>query len=132
MKGTGQLSLQQAEQNKVVLHLGQAIDAQTKKQESLAADELEHALEAGFTHPALYFDLGYLRAKSDRLESAVRHLTHSVKHKDYALGSRLLLGDILFKKGQVKPAASEYLEALKLADSTTVPADEIRRDQSIV
>ncbi len=124
MKGTGQLSLQQAEQNKVVLHLGQAIDAQTKKQESLAADELEHALDAGFTHPALYFDLGYLRAKSDRLESAVRHLTHSVKHKDYALGSRLLLGDVFFKKGQVKEAALEYFEALKLADSTTVPAEE--------
>ncbi|MGA7193478.1 MAG: tetratricopeptide repeat protein [Anaerolineales bacterium] len=124
MKGTGQLSLQQAEQTKVVLHLGQAIDAQTKKEENVAAEELEHALEAGFTHPALYFNLGYLRAKSERLESAVRNLTHSVKHNDYALGSRLLLGDIFFKKGQLREAALEYLEALKLADSTTVPAEE--------
>ena len=124
MKGTGQLSLQQAEQSKVVLHLGQAIDARSKKQDNLAAEELEHALEAGFTHPALYFNLGYLRAKSERLESAVRHLTHSVKHNDYALGSRLLLGEILFKKGDVKPAASEYLEALKLADAMTVSAEE--------
>jgi tetratricopeptide (TPR) repeat protein len=72
----------------------------------------------------LYFNLGYLRAKSERLESAVRHLTHSVKHNDYALGSRLLLGEILFKKGDVKPAASEYLEALKLADAMTVSAEE--------
>ncbi len=124
MKGTGQLSLQQAEQTKVVLHLGQAIDAQTKKQENVAAEELEHALEAGFTHPALYFNLGYMRAKSERLESAVRNLAHSVKHNDYALGSRLLLGDISLKKGQVKEAALEYLEALKLADSMTVPAEE--------
>ena len=124
MKGTGQLSLQQAEQTKVVLHLGQAIDAQTKKQENLAAEELEHAQEAGFTHPALYFDLGYLRAKGDRLESAIRNLAHSIRHKDYALGSRLLFGDILFKKGQIKAAANEYLEALKLADSMTVSADE--------
>ena len=124
MKGTGQLSLQQVEQTKVVLHLGQAIDAQTKKQDSLAAEELEHALEAGFIHPALYFNLGYMRAKSERLESAIRNLTHSVKHNDYALGSRLLLGDILFKKGQVKEASLEYLEALKLADSTTVSAEE--------
>ncbi len=124
MKGTGQLSLQQAEQTKVVLHLGQAIDAQTKKQEGLAAEELEHALEAGFTHPALYFNLGYLRAKSDRLESAVRYLAHSVKHHDYALGSRLLLGDILFKKGEIKQASLEYLEALKLADTMMVTAEE--------
>ena len=124
MKGTGQLSLQQNEQTKVVLHLGQAIDAQTKKQESLAAEELEHALEAGFTHPALYFNLGYLRAKSDRLESAVRHLARSVKHNDYALGSRMLMGDIFFKKGEVREAASEYLEALKLADLMMVSAEE--------
>jgi tetratricopeptide (TPR) repeat protein len=124
MKGTGQLSLQQAEQTKVVLHLGQAIDAQTKKQDNLAAEELERAQEAGFTHPALYFDLGYLRAQGDRLESAIRNLAHSVRHKDYALGSRLLFGDILFKKGQVKAASNEYLEALKLADSMTVSAEE--------
>ncbi len=130
VKGTGQLSLQQAEQTKVVLHLGQAIDAQTKNQDASAADELEHALEAGFNHPALYFNLGYLRAKSDRLESAIRNLTHAIKHHDYGLGSRLLLGDVYFKKGQVQSAAIEYLEALKLADSMTVSdeqADEIRQ-----
>jgi len=124
MKGTGQVSLQQSEQIKVVMHLGQAIDAQTKNQESIASEELEHALEAGFNHPALYFNLGYLRSKSARLESAIRNLTHAVKHNDYGLGSRLLLGEILFKKGQVKQAALEYLEALKLADSMTVPDDQ--------
>ncbi len=123
VKGTGALSLQQAEQTKVVLHLGQAIDAQTKDQEGLAAEELEHALEAGFSHPALYFDLGMLRARNDRLESAIRNLSHAVQHNDYGLASRLLLADILFKKGQLKDAALEYLEALKLADSMTVPAE---------
>jgi tetratricopeptide (TPR) repeat protein len=130
MRGTGQLSLQQAEQVKVVMHLGQAIDAQTKNQETLASEELENALEAGFNHPALYFNLGYLRSKGDRLESAIRNLSHAIKHHDYGLGSRLLLGEIFFKKGQTKQAALEYLEALKLADSMTVPAeqaDEIRQ-----
>lgn len=130
VKGTGALSLQQTEQTKVVLHLGQAIDAQTQNLDANAAEELEHALEAGFTHPALYFNLGYLRAKADRLESAVRNLTRAVKHNDYGLGSRMLLGEIYSKKGQVKSAAIEYLEALKLADSTTVSedqADEIRQ-----
>lgn len=130
MKGTGALSLQGNEQTKVVLFLGQAIDAQTKNQESQAAEELEHALEAGFRHPALYFDLGMLRARSDRIESAMRHLAHAVKHNDYALGARLLMGEILLKKGQARDAALEYLEALKLADSMTVAAeksDEIRQ-----
>jgi tetratricopeptide (TPR) repeat protein len=130
MKGTGALSLQGNEQTKVVLFLGQAIDAQTKNRESQAAEELEHALEAGFRHPALYFDLGMLRARGDRIESAMRHLAHAVKHNDYALGARLLMGEILIKKGQTHDAAMEYLEALKLADSMTVPAersDEIRQ-----
>jgi tetratricopeptide (TPR) repeat protein len=130
VRGTGQISLQQAEQAKVVLHLGQAIDAQTNNQDTIAADELDRALEAGFDHAALYFDLGYLRSGGDRLESAIRCLAHAVKHKDYALGSRLLLGDILFKRGQVKDAALEYLEALKLADSITAPpeqSDDIRQ-----
>ena len=57
MKGTGALSLQQSEQTKVVLYLGLAIDAQTKGQDAQAAEELEHALEAGFKHPSLYFNL---------------------------------------------------------------------------
>ena len=130
MKGTGQLSLQQAEQTKVVLHLGQAIDAQSRSQDAAAADELERAAEAGFKHPALFYDLGYLRARGDRLESAIRSLAHAIKHNDYGLGARLLLGDVLLKKGQHKDAAIEYLEALQLADVQTVPpeqADNIRQ-----
>jgi hypothetical protein len=44
--------MQHAEQAKAVLHLGQAIDAQTKGDEAGAANELERALEAGFDHAA--------------------------------------------------------------------------------
>ena len=130
VKGTGQLSIQQAEQTKVVLHLGQAIDAQTKNQDDLAADELENALEAGFDHPALYFNLGLLRSKTDRAESALRFLGHAVKHVDFSLATRLLMGEVLVKMGRMNAAAVEYLEALKEADSMIVPsdfADEIRQ-----
>jgi tetratricopeptide (TPR) repeat protein len=130
VRGTGQLSLHQAEQTKIILHLGQAIDAQTKNQDSLAADELEGALEAGFEHPALYFNLGLLRSKTERTESALRSLGHAVKHVDFALGARLLMGDVLTKMGRISEASVAYLEALKLADSSVVPednADEIRQ-----
>src|SRR5512134_585483 len=130
MRGTGQLSLQQSEQTKVVLHLGQAIDAQTKNNENQAAEELEHALESGFNHPALFFDLGLIRSKGDRLETAVRHLQHAVKHKDFGLASRLLMGQVNQKLGRLDLASQEYLEALKLADSMIVPpeqSDEIRQ-----
>jgi len=124
MRGTGQLNLQQNEQAKVVLHLGQAIDLQSKGQNNEAADELDNALEAGFNHPALYFDLGMLRASGDRLESSLRHLTHAVKHNDFNLAARLLMGQINQKLERFQAAAIEYLEALKLADATVVPADD--------
>ncbi|MBN1303291.1 MAG: tetratricopeptide repeat protein [Anaerolineales bacterium] len=130
VKGTGQLSLKQAEQTKIVMHLGQAIDARTKNQDSEAADELEHALTLGFDHPALFFELGALRAKQERVESALRHLQHAVRHKDLALGARLLMSELMHKQGRTSEAALEYLEALKLADAQVVPeevSDELRQ-----
>lgn len=128
MRGTGGLSLQQAEQAKVVMRLGLAIDAQTKGNETQAAEEFEGALEAGFNHASLYYILGLLRFKGERHESAQRFLQNAVKHHDYALGTRLLLGQLLSGKSRFSEAALEYLEALKLADSTTVhpeKADEM-------
>ncbi|MFN8380963.1 MAG: tetratricopeptide repeat protein [Anaerolineales bacterium] len=125
MKGTGAVSMQQSEQTKVVLHLGQAIDAQSKGKETQAAEEMEAAIEANFKHPALYFNLGLLRFKGERFESAQRFLQNAVKHHDYALGTRLLLGQMLVKKADYHNASLEYLEALKLADSMTVPTEKV-------
>ena len=125
MKGTGGISMQQSEQTKVVLHLGQAIDAQSKGKETQAAEEMEAAIEANFKHPALYFNLGLLRFKGERFESAQRFLQNAVKHHDYALGTRLLLGQMLAKKEDFHNASLEYLEALKLVDSMTVSADKV-------
>lgn len=123
MRGTGSISAQ-SEQVKVVLHLGQAIDAQSKGNDSLAAEEMEAALNAGFTSPALYFNIGYLRFKGERYASAQRVLQNSVKHEDYGLASRLLLGQIISRTGNFREAATEYLEALKFADSMVVPTDQ--------
>jgi tetratricopeptide (TPR) repeat protein len=124
MRGTGQLSMQSSEQTKVVLHLGQAIDAQTKGNENQAAEELEHALEAGFNHPALYYDLGLMRARGDRLETALKYLQSAVKHHDFNLAARLLMGQINQKLGRFRAASVEYLEALRIADSMVVPPEQ--------
>ncbi len=123
MKGTGMLS-QQSDQTKIMLHLSIAIDAQTRNNETQAAEELERALETGLKHPALYFDLGYLRSKTDRMESAHRFLQQCIKHEDYGLAARLLNGDILARLGRHKEASIDYLEALKIADAMVVPADQ--------
>jgi tetratricopeptide (TPR) repeat protein len=116
VKNTGQLSLQQAEQTRILLYLSQAIDAQTKDRDLAAIEELNHAIEAGFNHPAAYFDLGLLVSKTDGQESALRSLQHCVKHDDYALAARLLSGKILLNFRRGKEASLEYLEALKIAD----------------
>lgn len=112
------------DRNRMILHLSQVVDLQTRGEASQAADELLRAMEAGLEHMAAVFDLGYLYAEVGRVESAIRQLQTSVKHADFALGSRLLLGDLLNKKGRLKEAALEYLEALKLADVQLVPPEQ--------
>lgn len=123
MKGTGQLSIQ-SEQTRILLHLSQAIDAQTKGKDSLAADELEKAIESGFTNPAVYFDLGYLRANDGRIENALRNLQQCNKHADYELAANLLSGQILMSANRLTGAAIANLEALKIADSSVVDPDD--------
>ena len=124
VRGTGELNLKQSEHSKIMPHIGQAIDAQTNEQDDQAAEELEKALGAGFTDPAVYFDLGLLRSKTEHLESALHHLQVAVKHKDYAIGSRLLMAQIQQQMGRLPEATVEYLEALKIADSLVVPPDQ--------
>ncbi len=124
VRGTGPLSLQRGELTQIVLHLGEAIDAQTRNNEEQAAQELEKALELGFREPALYFNLGVLRAKGARLESALRYLQHAVKHIDYALGARLLMGQIYARMERLSDAVAEYLEALRLADTMVVAPEQ--------
>jgi tetratricopeptide (TPR) repeat protein len=124
MKNTGQLPSQQAEQTKILLHLSQAIDSQTRNQEAAAADEVEHAIESGFSHPAAYFDLGFLRSQTSRQESALRNLQQCLKHSDYALAARLLSGQVLRTMNRGKEAAIQYLEALKIADAEVVPPEQ--------
>ena len=116
----GQLS----EPSQIMQHISQAIDAQTREQDNQAIEELEKALATGFIEPALYFDLGLLLSKSDRLESALQALQIAVKHQDYFLGSRLLMAQIHHQLGHLPEATMEYLEALKLADSLVVPPEQ--------
>jgi len=124
VRGTGQLNVKQSDRSRIVQHIGLAIDAQTKEQDDLAAEELEKALAVGFTESSLYFALGFLRSKSDHPEIALQYLQIAVKHQDYILGSRLLMAEIQHQLGHLPDATVEYLEALKLADTQVVPPEQ--------
>ncbi len=123
MRNTGSLQTLERNRSRIMLHLGQAIDSQTNNDYAQAATELEAAIGSGFEHPAADFDLGYLRYKEGRLESAQRHLRRALEHADFALASRLLIAQIREQSGNLKEAAEEYLHALKVADAHTLPDD---------
>jgi len=120
----GDLEAGQYDLAKIILHLSQAIDLQSHGDDGLATDELEQAVNAGLDNSAAYFNLGFLQTKSEQLESAVQNLRKSVQHELFGLGARLLLGLTLYKMELIKEASIEYLEALRVADAESVPADQ--------
>ncbi|HEX9012268.1 MAG TPA: tetratricopeptide repeat protein, partial [Anaerolineaceae bacterium] len=115
---------EQADQVKILRSLGQAIEEQTQGMDALAMVDLANAVEAGLNLPAAYFMLGLLESRAaEDPETALPHLRLAVKHPDYALAAHLVAGQAL-REGQKTPqAAVEYLEALKLADGQTAPAE---------
>lgn len=108
----------------ISLHIGQAIDFQTRGKDEEAAEELKSLVKAGFDHPAAYFNLGLILVNTGHEESAQRNLQRSVKHSDFSLAARLLIGKHVRESGRLNDAVVEYLEALKVADASIVPADK--------
>jgi tetratricopeptide (TPR) repeat protein len=114
----------QYNQSKIVLHLSQAIDMQSHGQEKAAALELEQAMHAGLDNSAAYFILGFMQSKTEQMESAIVNIKKAVQHEIFGLGARLLLALTLYKMDLIKDASVEYLEALRIADSESVSADQ--------
>jgi len=119
--GVGLGNGKQVDHTKILLHLSQAIDLQSKGKNRDALDELQRAVDAGLDHPAAHFDLSLLLWEADRLDPAIKHLQKVVAHADYMLGARLLMGQVYANMGKAQEAAVQMLEALRLADSMLVP-----------
>jgi tetratricopeptide (TPR) repeat protein len=122
--GTGAQRSKTTDKTKLVLHLSQLVDFQTKGEMSQAAEEMQRIVDLGLDHPAAFYNLGYLYVEGGRLESAMRQLQHAMNHPDFALGARILMGQIYEHKGQTRNAAFEYLHALKLADMQLVNPEQ--------
>jgi tetratricopeptide (TPR) repeat protein len=121
-RGTGGLSLEQAERTRILLHLGHAIDLQSQGNDKRAAEELQRVLEIGLEKTAVYFDLGMLLV-DEKPEKALKYLQNALRRNEYALGSYLLIGRVKENQGELRDAARAYLQAFRLADSETVPAE---------
>lgn len=128
LRGTQKsLFTKKTEKENLHTHLGRAIDYQSQGFEDKAAEELELAVEKGLDHPAVYYDLGFIRSEGGRLESAIRYLNKATDSEDYSFGAHLLLGINYRKMGREDEAALEYLRALRYADGEIVPP-EMRED----
>jgi tetratricopeptide (TPR) repeat protein len=116
----------QADPSRILYYLSQLVDLQSRDEKTLAARELERAMEIGLDHPAAYFDLGLLHYETGRMESSYRMLQHAVHHPDFALGARFLMAQILYQVGKVKDASVQYMKALSLADAAVMPEPEAK------
>lgn len=129
MDGSGAAFSKSADKTKIMLHLGEAVDLQSRGMFEEAAEALKGAMSSGLDTPAAVYTLGMLRARTERLGSARRSLQEVISHPKYALGALLLLGDLWYQKEKFTKASKRYLEALAIADSQVVShdrADELR------
>ena len=122
-RGVGNAAYSSTNRSKILLHLGQVIEAQSHNQNAQAEEELERAIEAGLNNPAANFNLGLLKKDRDP-NGAMGYLQKSVKNPDFALASYLLMGQIYEQEENLHEAASAFLRALSLADSQTMPSDQ--------
>jgi tetratricopeptide (TPR) repeat protein len=125
MQGAGLAPSKQIDQTKILLHLSQAIDLQSRSLGTQAIAELERVIEAGLDHPAVYYDLGLLLVDAGSLDGAIRVLQHSANTPQYSLPVRLLLGKIYQSMDRIQEAAIEYLEALRIAEVEILPAEQV-------
>jgi tetratricopeptide (TPR) repeat protein len=107
------------------LHISQTIEQFSAGNEKEAADHIKSAIDDGYTNPAAYFLLGYLYTNLGRMESASRWLPKSVSHGDFALASRLLLAQYYSSIESWVDASKEYLEALRIADTSLVDKEDV-------
>ncbi|MFN2199202.1 MAG: tetratricopeptide repeat protein [Anaerolineales bacterium] len=131
VKGVGSvIANQQYDHDRILLHLSQVVDYQTRGVTDEAVKELEKAVSLGLEHPAAYYDLGLLQVEEGRLESALRNLRKAAVVPEYALGAYLLMGKVHRQMGNLSEASVDYLRALRIADAMIVPAnqaDELRQ-----
>ncbi len=115
----------EGDRSNLIYRLRQAIDLQTQEDDQAAAEELEAVSEIGLDMPAIHFNLGMLNIRLGREETGLRQLKRAINHADYALGGRLLIGEVLAGRGRYREAALEYLQALRIADSLVVAEEKV-------
>ncbi len=128
-RGTGGLSLEQADRTRVLLHLGHAIDLHSGGNNKRAAEELQRVLDIGLEKTPVYYMLGLLLAEENPTK-AISYLQNALRRPEYAIASHLIIGRINEQENNFQEATTAYLQAYRLADLTTVSpkfVDELKQ-----
>ncbi|MBT3240948.1 MAG: tetratricopeptide repeat protein [Chloroflexi bacterium] len=116
----GKVDVDDIDFNKVSVHLGLAIDYQSRAADGKAAKELRKAIDYGLTFPAAYFNLGLLYHRLGKKEKAQPYFEQSKLDSEYELASHLLIADYFNDEDNYLDANRQYLRALKIADLSVV------------
>jgi tetratricopeptide (TPR) repeat protein len=116
----GAFQSKQYDRSRMVHHLSKVVALASQESWGQAVVELQESMGAGLQDPGASFALGYMLTRSGEPDEARRNLRQSMKHPDYMLGARMLLGEIASSQGSVREASIEYLESLKIADALIV------------
>ncbi|MBN2003082.1 MAG: tetratricopeptide repeat protein [Anaerolineae bacterium] len=111
-------------QMEVDMLIGKAIDAQTRGDFQASQQSYERLLSAGVSMPSIYFNLGLIYKEQMRFNDAIALFEKSLSDPEYVLGSRFALGECFQAMGQFEPALSNFLEAMKVVDLTTVQREQ--------
>lgn len=114
----------EADRSRIQLHIGQAIELQSRSEFKKATSELARAVKTGLNHAAASFNLGLLQKEQNMADDALKQLRNSVKHADYALASYLLMAELHHREDKDGEAASDCVQALRLADAAVVPQEQ--------
>ena len=131
VKAAGREDAGGPDHTQILRHLGAAIDAQMRENETLATTELLHAVDAGFDNQAAFFDIGLMLSNTKQFDKALEYIQKSARHIDYALAAQLVSGKILRALNRLPASAASYLEALKLADVAVVTPAEAETLQQL-
>jgi len=95
-------------------HLEAALNAQTKKEYSKAAEEYEAALKIGPGSPEIYQNLGLVRHMQNQYTGAIQAFEKALTLNPQMWASNLFLGIAYYKTNQFSRAATALSKALEL------------------
>ncbi len=121
-RGTGGISRRGHAQ--VSRHLNTGIELVSRGHKRGAAKEIEMAIAAGADSPAVRFVMGLLLKGIGDHSGARDHLIASLGEPRLALGANLALGRLARARGDMEEAAHFLLEALRVADTLSVGAEQ--------